>query len=92
MKLKHENASSFCFEGEVFLADKNGTFTMPADAAAAAKQFGFVDTGEADESTQEAPEAQAEVDVATEAESPAVEAAEAAAETPAEAHKGGKRK
>lgn len=42
VKLKHESASSFSFDGELYEADKKGVFEMPPEAAAAAADFGFV--------------------------------------------------
>lgn len=60
VKLKHDSASSFSFDGELYEADKKGVFEMPPEAAAAAADFGFVlHTGKADSKADadKAPEA-----------------------------------
>ena len=42
VKMKHETASSFSFDGELYTADKKGVFEIAAgEAAAAAVAYGF---------------------------------------------------
>lgn len=53
VKLRHDSASSFSFDGELYEADKKGVFEMPPEAAAAAADFGFVPhTGKADKAPE----------------------------------------